>query len=291
MTNRTSLEVKEITYLEFPMGKELLARYNDSIAKYGDKARGVLSRFSLGADDSLLGSNPFMAVQLGQLEGVKLATPAELETAVKQNPDFFRNKYEDIALVLRSEGDSYVNNDFLAKNIAEQIKTRLGSIPTSEDPARISLKGLSLKEDANSPYGLAFVIGDETELIYVPEFAHTNNGKSFAKTDERGVPIFDVNGSRTLYTRETGLSRLYRNGSLNLGSGDVGLADSSSGGRVPLVSSEAGVAQKITELKTPMGETRVENYTQAEIQTALQQLSFGGLETALLSKLKEIRKN
>jgi len=243
MANGVPLEYKEITCLDFPEGKALFGRYNDSIAKYGEKARNVLGKFTLTEDGTMLGSNPFMAVQLASL-GVQLATPAQLEKAVGMNPDFFRGKYEDIALVLRQNGDSNTANDFVAKHLYEQVSKRLGTTTTPETPARVSLKGLTLKEDANSQYGLVFVVGDEVEILAVPEFSNVNHGKRFLKTDERGIPIFDNSGNRIFYARNAGLSRLFLSRYLSLGSDGEVLANSDSDGRVPLVvSSVAGVPQ------------------------------------------------
>lgn len=237
MANGVPLEVKDITYLDFARGEPLLAQYRESIAKYGDKARKFLDKFSLGNGNFMLGSSPFMNVQLGGL--VRLASPTELEKAVESHPDFFRGKYEDVALVLRSEGDSYAPNDFVARNLAEQVKARLGAMPTSETPARISLKGMTLKEDSHSAYGLVFNVGD-AEVISAPELAHANHGKTFLKTDMQGLPVFDKQGNRTLYTRDNGLSRLCLGWDLDLGSGGGNFASSNSGGRVPVVTNVAG---------------------------------------------------
>jgi hypothetical protein len=241
MINGVPLEVKEITCLDFPRGNALLQKYSESVAKYGDRARNVLGKLSLGDRGLIQGSNPFMAVQLGSL--ARLATPAELEQAVRQNPDFFRRTYEDVALVLRSEGDTYTTNDFLAKHLAQQVKARLGTMPTAEKPARISLKGMSLQENGNSPYGLVFNVGD-AEVLSVPELSHQNNRRRFKTTNEQGVPIFDAQGNRTLYTRDNGLSGLFLSNGLFLGSDDEVLDYSFSVGRVFVVSGEA-TSQKI----------------------------------------------
>lgn len=279
MINSVPLEVKESPCLSYARGKELLAKYNDSIAKYGDKAKQTLARYALDADETFLGSNPFMNVQLGGL--VQLAIPAELETAVRRNPDFFRDKYEDVALVLRSNGDTYKQNDSIAKSLAKQVKKRLGAMPTAENPARISLKGLSLKEDANSQYGLVFVLGDGAEVISVPEFAYANNGKKFAKTDEKGVPIFNNQGNRIFYARDNGLSRLCLDGDLDLGSGFEDLACSFSDGRVPLVFSEAG-SQKNLGLHQEL-------YTKA-LASVMQRkgITIAGLEAEVMQEVKRL---
>lgn len=270
MANGVPLEVKEISYLDFPEGKELLAKYNDSFAKYGDKAKAVLGKLSLNGN-RLVGSNPFMAVQLGQF--VTLATPAQLMTASERNPDFFRGTYSDVGLVLRTEGDVVSANDYVVKNLFEQVKAR-GITATPDAPVRISLRGAKLKEDANSSYGLVFDLAD-AEVIAIPEFSHTNNGAKFNKADNKGVPIFERNGGRTFYARDSGLSWLYLGRDLDLGSYVGYLADSGASGRVPLVvTSGAGATQNLGDC------------TYEQIHTALTELQFGGLESALIAKLK-----
>ncbi len=239
MANNVRIGNRGTKALSFASGADLLQRYHESIKSYGDKARGILARYSLGSDGVILGSNPFMNVQMGTL--VQLATPAELEDAVRQNPNFFRNQYEDVGLVLKTNGDSYAPNDYVAKHLAQQVKKRLGFMPTPKKPVRVSLKGLSLAENENSEnYGLVFMIGDEAEVVAVPQFNHKNHGRNFAETNKKGIPKFNAKGNRNFYTREQGLSGLYLDRNLNLRSVYVNLANSDSDGRVPLVSSEAG---------------------------------------------------
>jgi hypothetical protein len=52
------------------------------------------------------------------------------------------------------------------------------------------------------------------------------------------MPVFDDNGTKTIYTREKGLSRLYLNRNLGLDSYDDDLADSNDDGRVVVVNPE-----------------------------------------------------
>jgi len=220
-------------------GEEVFNAYQEGIKSYGEKAKktlGVLS-YSKGI---VKGSNPFAVVELGK--SLRLATPSELELAVGINPDHFRGTYEDAGLVLRSKGDSHKPNGYIAKNLAEQVNRRIGKID-SDNPARISLKGLSLKEDKNSAYGLSFVITDEAEVISVPEFSYKNNQRRFSRTDERGVPIFEDNGNRTFYAREQGVSGLFLGRGLGLGSDSGVLASSDDGGRVVVVNEAEGLSQ------------------------------------------------
>ncbi len=245
MANQSGIQLVPRT-LAFPVltfleSKQDFDAYQEGIKSYGEKARKTLGVLSY-SNEIIKGSNPFAVVELGKAQ--RLSTPSELELAVSINPEFFRGIYEDIALVLRTNGDSYVPNDYLAKHLAEQIKKRKGILPTQESPFRISLKGLSLKEDENSSYGLVFLIGDETEIIQIPEFAYSNHRKRFSETDERGVPIFNDNGNRTFYARIQGVSGLCLGRDLDLDSYNEGLAYSNDGGRVVVVNDAEGVSKK-----------------------------------------------
>ncbi len=232
------ISIPTLSILSGNFGESKLQEYAEKIKRYDEKARETLNVFSF-VDGKVKGSNVFADVELAS--GI-IALSSELEHAVRISPGYFRGTYEDIGLVLRTEGDSYQYNDYLAKNLAEQVKKRGVALP-----ARISLKGLTLKEDGNSSYGLVFLLGEDSEVINVPEFSYVNNRKSFSRSDERGIPIFDGNGNRIFYSRENGLSRLYLNVNLNLNSNDEYLADSDAYGRVVVVSGEAAGADILQE--------------------------------------------
>lgn len=227
--------LENIPELYFFNDKGVLDNYQENIKKYGEKARKTLTYDGFPSYNEkrklVVGSSPFINIELGKL--VRLATPSELEQAVRNSPDFFRGTYEDTGFMLQTNGDSYKPNDYVAKELYEQIKKRNIKLPV-----RISLKGLDVEEDNNSAYSLVPIITDATELFHSPEFSHKNNGKTFSETDENGVPIWDKNGNRTFYARE-GLSGLSLDDDLGLGSDWDGLADSGSNGRVALVSGEA----------------------------------------------------
>ena len=219
-------------------GKVKVEEYTERIKKYNEKARSTLNIFSFN-DNEVRGSNLFANVEL---VSECIALPSELEHAVRLNSSYFRNTYEDMGLVIRTDGDSITRNDYVAKYLAEQLKKR-----GIEFPARVSLRGLTLKEDDNSLYGLVFLIGDSAEVLHLPKFAHENNKRSFSRTDERGVPLFDESGDRTFYTRKDGISRLYLSRDLNLYSSDENLADSGGNGRVVIVGGEAAGADLVRE--------------------------------------------
>lgn len=191
-------------------------------------------------DDSVVkGSNPFYVVAVNEFlrqNGInaRTATQADLERTQKTGALDLRGHYEDSALVLRNENNP---NSYLARDLTRQIKERTGK--DRKTPIMIPLTGLELRTDQDSEHGLAFNLTDDSEIIYSPQLAHKNNHKKFSETNDKGLPIFDKDGNRTLYTRDSGLSRVYLYGDLGLGAGYDGLADSGVIGRVVVVSGEA----------------------------------------------------
>lgn len=220
--------------------KEALSDYEERIKRYRETARKNLDIFSYDCLTDILfveycltkGSNPFAAVELASQN---LALLSQLEKTIRSKDLIlgYREIYADIALILKEDGDSYSPNDFVAMHLAKQVKHRTGKEPTPKNPAMISLRGLSLKEDSNSAYGLVFLLGDNTEVIHVPEFSHENNERRFSRTDKRGIPIFDDKGNRRFFSRECGLSRLQLDFNLCLRSDNFNLSESiASYGRV-----------------------------------------------------------
>ena len=174
------------------------------------------------------GSNLWKILLLNQI-GIRTATLAELDQIAQASDDFLRGTYEDSASVaLRSNGDSYQKNDYLAKSLARLIRKR-----TFKEP--VVVNGLGIKEDSHSPYGLGFKKRNSFDFFEAPELGYENNRKKFKILDERGMPIFDENGVRTLYTRSDGLSGLLLDGYLSLDSDWGNLSNSGEYGRVVVV--------------------------------------------------------
>ncbi len=207
--------------------------YQEALSEYNDRARQTLDVFKL-EEDLMTGSSIFAILKLSELlDEARTATSADLAQIVNTNPDYLRRTYEDTTnVVLRSAGDFYEPNDYLAKDLAKQIRKREFKVP-------IMISGLTTQEDEQSSYGLRFELTDKTEVIDAPQLSHENNGRRFSRTDEMGMPIFDENGQITLHTREDGLSRLGIHWVLGLHSYWYILADSAPNGRVVVVSSEA----------------------------------------------------
>ena len=208
-------------------------------AQYGEAVKGFnLERARQSLNVSQNGSNLFKVILLNQI-GIRTANIPQLYDIWEQDGDFLSGHYEDVASVaLRSSGDSQSQNDLPAKKLAKSIKKR-------NIKHTYVLNGLELKEDKDSDYGLVLVPGDNFEYFEAPELDHTNNQRKFSKVDERGIPIFDDNGDKTLYTREGGLSWLFVNSFSDLLSYYRGLSYSGSYGRVVVVDAEGVVPKNL----------------------------------------------
>ena len=215
------------SFLEGIEGQAILDEYNQRVSGdyQGASALNVLSF----ADNVLKGSNPFAFVLLNKIltqKKMRIATPADLERALEKEAINLKGTYGDSGLVLRSDGDP---NQYLAKDLVNQVKQR-GSL---QFPLMVPLAGLDLRYDANSPHKLSFQLTDFAELIYAPQLNKSNHSKKFNGADEKGLPVFEDSGSRTLYSNEdNGVCRLYRNRDLVLVARGRGLAISNSDGRV-----------------------------------------------------------
>jgi len=213
--------------------EDMLKAYQDRIKSYSKRAQEVLDILTF-KDGVIEGSNSFANVALASEH---LALPSQVLHDSELNPGFFIGNYEDLGLVLRTNGDSFNRNDYNARNLYEQLK-RKGFTPSEETPVMVSLRGLSLEEDGNSPYGLIHRLGEQTQIIPASELSHENHKRKFSRVDERGIPIFDSEGVKTFYTRQGGLDRVFLYMDLNLDSNwdrDKNLADSNTYGRVAVV--------------------------------------------------------
>ena len=241
-------EIPQIGFLGGDAGSEI----NDSIREdYKDFNALKIGKYS---DKIVRGSNPFyaVAVQSRLPAGVRVASPGDLERAMKIGVYDFGGTYEDTGLILRSRDDP---NSYLAENLMAQVQNRLGKEAKISGPILIPLYELDLVKDGDSPHGLAFKLKEDAELTSAPILAGKNHGKRFSETDEStGLPKSLGDGLRTLYTRDSGLSRLYLDRNLYLYSDDDNLAYSNDDGRVVLVSTAEGgaqefIAQKLAELQ------------------------------------------
>lgn len=217
------------SFLEGDFGRQVFGEYNKLVQSEYQYAY-ALQKLSF-ADDVVKGSNPFAFVLLNRVlqnHGKWVARPVDLERALEKGEIDLMGTYGDSGLVLRSENDP---NEYLAKNLAYQVKEK--GYVVGGDSVMIPLAGLELVYDSNSPHDLAFQLTNSSEIIYAPQLNKSNYSKKFNRADEKGLPIFEENGSRTLYSNEgKGLCRMHRGVVLGLHAGGGILDNSSSVGRV-----------------------------------------------------------
>ncbi len=240
---KTILTPREISLPEaHTLDSEILNAYKEGIGSYNERAIQVLNVF-LDREGNLAGSNCFAPLKLREFlpEGTRLATMADLERAIETNPDFLKGFYSDAGLALRTAGDSCEDNDFLAKDLAEQLKKRK---ITLDSPKVIYFDALDLKESRDSIYGLAYDLNEKAALgVNIIDAPELMNNMRFKTMNEKGVPIIDNEGNRNLYTRQDGLSRFVLDRGLYVLSFFGYLSDSDDDGRVMIVNAE-GTSQK-----------------------------------------------
>ena len=183
------------------------------------------------------GSNPFAVVLANQIlrqDGLRVATQADLEKALRTQAMNLRGTYEDTGLVLRSEDNP---NSYLANDLVSQVKSRNKK---QKLPVMIPLAGLELRSDGNSNQGLAFNLREDAEIVYAPILNKPGSFNSEDINEETGLPKRTEGGNRTLYTINSGLSGLCFSGDLDLYSDNDVLTGSNGNGRVVAVSTAEG---------------------------------------------------
>ena len=219
--------------IQFPvlsfLDKDITEEYSEAVKRFNsERARNSLNIFKY-TDEVMKGSNSFGNILASKIAGIPLASPSQLEHAVRLSPNSFKETYTELALILRTNGDLYSNNNHNAMNLYHQLEKR-GIKPTEESPVRISLKGLELEEDNDSYYGLVHILTYEAEILQDKRFSFNNNGGKFLKSDEIGVSIYlsddeisklseeEKSQLRTFYARKDGLDGLYLYWDLDLNS-------------------------------------------------------------------------
>ncbi len=165
--------------------EDMLRDCEERMQDFGERARKSLDNFTF-EDGVIKGASVFGNVFLASKH---LSLPSQISHSYHTNYRFFSKIDLILGLILKTNGDSYKDNDYNAKNLYEQVKRR-GLDPSEENPVIISLRGLRLEEDNKSHYGLIHKLGDETQVFQAPELSYENDGKEYLHTDERGVPIF-----------------------------------------------------------------------------------------------------
>lgn len=223
-------------FLSESFGSAVLEEYNSRVKNdFNDNLKLHVLKYNK-EKDIVTGSSPFAVSLVNKIigeQGLRTATQAERDHMLRLKVLIFRGTYEDTALVLRGKDEP---NSYLAQDLIKQ----LGNI---ELPIMIPLHNVELRVDDNSPYGLAFTVKDNKEIIYAP-ILNENSGR-FSPEDidpETGLPKQVGEGNRYFHTKKSGLSGLYLY-DLDTYSGSKRLDFSSNLGRVVVVAPQS--AQKI----------------------------------------------
>src|SRR3990167_4522470 len=121
---KTLDQPKYVQNVSFLADEGMLKDYQERIKLYSKRAQKVLNIFTF--DGVVRGSNPFANVALASLfpQEYRLALPSQVLHDSELNPEC-RGNYEDLGLVLRTNGDdSSKNNNHDAKKLYEQLKKR-----------------------------------------------------------------------------------------------------------------------------------------------------------------------
>lgn len=218
----------------------VLDAYNKSIRFYSKNAKETLGKFDK-ADGELTNSNPFMLVHLlnsGLLpDKTRLATREDLEKIIHfdSNGSFLGGRYADFGLALRTAGDSYQNNDLLAKRLANQLEERAIKLDKGK---LIPFSVLKNQESKDSAYGLVFDLSEQVDKNIIQDLVQ------FKWDNER----------------DEGLASAYLYWDAGWISYDGRLGYSDGDGRVVIISGEAS-AQKILDEEI----NKIKKETEAQI--------------------------
>ncbi len=227
-------ETLQIGFLEGDFGIAFLEEYQGRVkSDYKDVSALNVLRHDSGV---VKGSNSFAVVLANQIlrqEGLRTATQADLEKALRIGCDLI-GTYEDTGLVLRSEEDrDFSRNTPLAKDIGSQLRAR-GIKFSPKNPVMVPLTGLELANGDND-YGLTFRLRENAKVYEAPVLNERGRFNSEDIDEKTGLPTKLGEGNRTLYTRDSGLSRLDLNTVLVLESYNWDLNNSLAYGRVVVV--------------------------------------------------------
>ena len=177
---------KAIPYVDF-LGKDF-GREVDQEARSRHPNLPNISNINY-QDGVVQGSNPFYVVAVNEVlrqEGLRTATQADLEKAIRLGV-LDLNSYEDSALVLRSEGDSYQPNDHLSRSLHKQVKAR----------------------DPKAKYPVMIPLREDSEIIYAPILTKDGNFTMRDIDEKTGLPSKLINSEcLEISTKQDGLSRL-----------------------------------------------------------------------------------
>jgi len=215
---------------------EVVQKVLDRIEKDYPDLPVIDGHFAINPETDLLeGSSTYAVVLLNDClpEKVHIATRAEQEKALQAELGL-AGTYVDSGVVLRAPFTNIQSADF-ANRIAQRTGQPLQNLISKleQTPLMVNARDLTLTKDPD--YGLVLRLKDNTELIFDEKLSYKNDQKKFTKTDERGLPIFSEDGTRTFYALDGDLGGCYLDNDLDLSSNLVDFPYSDHHGRVVLV--------------------------------------------------------
>lgn len=217
---------------EDEFGEALLVEYHERVAL--DFGNNPVLRVLKVSGGVVHGSNPFVACLVDMIARpqARVATPVDLQVMLDceragHAPLKLRGSYKDAGLVLRSVHNP---NGYLAQKLSEEVGLKV------DLPAVVFLSGLRIVNDSDSPYGLAFELTDESQVVSAPvlmeKSGHFDNDVVDRTT---GLPTRIDGAERYFYGSDEGLTRLYLGRGYALDTIWDELANSQPDGRVVLV--------------------------------------------------------
>ncbi|MFH1503172.1 MAG: hypothetical protein ABIE36_00760 [Candidatus Diapherotrites archaeon] len=191
--------------LEGDFRKRFLENYRGVVkSNYKNNLNLKVSGFR---DNLVMGLNSYSLVLVNNLlekEGLRTLAPVDIPNINDRDKNLLKGFDINFGLVLSVE--KYANG-YLAKQLAKQVKERKYEF-SSDNPLVFKPSDLELIFDRRSSSGLGFKIKESANLFNAPELSFKNNKRKFNNINDKWSPIFDENGSGTLYARENGLFRL-----------------------------------------------------------------------------------
>jgi len=124
-----------------------------------------------------------LANEILRQEGLRTASQADLENALRNKSIDLNGFYVDTSLILRSRSEP---NSYLAGNLMKQIQSRNGH---QGPPFMIPLNGLELRIDFDSlPCLLAYNLTKKSEIIYAPILDKTGVFYLEEVDEKNGIP-------------------------------------------------------------------------------------------------------
>lgn len=220
----------------------------DAKALYDEVRKTIKSGVWYDEDSKTMrGSSTFIAARVDSIvrgldKGIRVATLADLSRPEIMEMVKGRHYSDTPAVVLRSIEDSYEPNNALIKSLVPQIEQKMGRLQL---PVLVTGFDVVPSDDKNG-YRLSLVPREDFAVLHDERLSGKYDGKNFSTVDEKGLPNFERDGSRTFFARDSGLSGLYLGRNLILYSryGVDYLAYSYEYGRVALVRDAVAGAEK-----------------------------------------------